>query len=63
MVVHVLAQQLNGWLCTILFYLGHVQVIHQNHLLLAYRRPIHPLAPLLQSAINDVLRSTDVPAA
>ena len=53
--VHVLAQQLDGGLSTVLFHLRHVQVIHQHHLLLAYGRAIHALAPFLQPAVNDVL--------
>ncbi len=55
-VVHVLAQQLDGGLSTILFHLRHVQVIHQDHLLLAYGWAIHTLAPFLQPAVNDVLQ-------
>ena len=55
--VHVLAQQLNGWLSSILLHLRHVEVINQYDLLLAYGRSIHALAPLLQLAINDVLRT------
>ena len=54
--VHVLAQQLDGGLSTVLFHLGHVQVIHQHHLLLAYGWAIHALAPFFQPAVNDVLQ-------
>ena len=54
--VHVLAQQLDGGLSTVLFHLRHVQVIHQHHLLLAYGWAIHTLAPFLQPAVNDVLQ-------
>ena len=54
--VHVLAQQLDGGLSTVLFHLGHVQVIHQHHLLLAYWGAINALAPFLQPAVNDILQ-------
>ena len=55
--VHVLAQQLDWRLGPILFHLRHVEVIHQDHLLLAYGRPVDAFAPLLQLAINDVLHT------
>ena len=56
LVVHELAQQLNWWLSTILLHLRHVEIIHQNDLLLAQRWAVHTLAPLLQLTINDVLQ-------
>lgn len=56
-VVHVLPQQLNGWLSSILLHLRHVEVINQYDLLLAYGWSIHAFSPLFQLAINDVLRT------
>ncbi len=43
LVVHPLAQQLNGRLGKVLLPLGHIQVIHKDDILLACRRPKHAL--------------------
>jgi hypothetical protein len=37
-------------------YLWHVEVIHKHHHGVASRRAVHTPAPLLQLAINDVLK-------
>lgn len=39
-------------LCAIGFQGRHVQVIHKDHCLLANRRPIHALAPLVEAPID-----------
>mmetsp|Transcript_9912 Transcript_9912/g.31208 ORF Transcript_9912/g.31208 Transcript_9912/m.31208 type:complete len:271 (-) Transcript_9912:896-1708(-) len=51
-----LPQQLDRRLRAVHLHLGHVQVVHEHHRVLAQRRPEHALAPLAQLAVNDVLR-------
>mmetsp|Transcript_43578 Transcript_43578/g.42079 ORF Transcript_43578/g.42079 Transcript_43578/m.42079 type:complete len:230 (+) Transcript_43578:847-1536(+) len=55
-VVHPLPQELDRRLSPVDFLLGHVQIVHKDHSLLAQRRPIDALPPLLSLPINDPLR-------
>ena len=35
---------------------GHVEVVDEDDALLAHRGPVHPLPPLVQLPVDDVLR-------
>mmetsp|Transcript_27594 Transcript_27594/g.74625 ORF Transcript_27594/g.74625 Transcript_27594/m.74625 type:complete len:268 (+) Transcript_27594:6223-7026(+) len=55
MMIHGLAEQLNGGLCSVFLHLRHVKVVHKDDSLFAHRRPIHTLAALVKLAVNYVL--------
>jgi len=52
LVVHELAQQLDGGLRAVGLLLRHVQIIHHDHHALADGRPVEPLAPLVQLGVD-----------
>mmetsp|Transcript_3271 Transcript_3271/g.5419 ORF Transcript_3271/g.5419 Transcript_3271/m.5419 type:complete len:273 (+) Transcript_3271:4098-4916(+) len=50
-----LSEQLNRRLRKVLFALRHVEVVHEDDVLLADRRPKHAFSPLVHLGIDDVL--------
>lgn len=54
-VVHPLSQQLDWRLCTILLFLWHIQIVDENHAVLAKRRTVEALSLLLHTRVDDLL--------
>jgi hypothetical protein len=50
-----LSQQLNWRLCSVLFFFGHVQIIHKNNILFANRCPENTSFNFFQFEVNRIL--------
>lgn len=55
-VVHPLADQLDGRLCPVLFQCWHVQIVNEKDCVLSERRGVHPLPSLVQFAVDQILK-------
>jgi hypothetical protein len=53
--IHVLAQQLNGWLGAVHLGGGHVEVVHKDDALEADRGAVGALPPPVQLVVYDLL--------
>ncbi len=55
LMVHPLTEELNWWLCAILFLLGHVEIINEENELLADGRAVNTFSSLFKLCIHSIL--------